>query len=235
MADQANLKYTGGTITLEVLAVHGAAEPDRLSRFGKTHDMLDGSIIEQIIGARREITVDFNTMSTAQRRLVSAWWLDTTRTLQSVMTAMGTPTCPVLMEAGTNAPGTYHYKILPVDVVGYGPASTALDVTLHDAFLTSIVHWSSVPGARFYKLYRSFGAGAYQLFAYVYGTSYTDGDGSYTGLWAETPPVAAASIGVATEDTLEFQWEFETELNRMLTLNLRESNIYLKTALFPGS
>ena len=60
--DQAILKYnTSLTVTLDVLAVRGASEPDRVSKYpGLVFDFLDGSIAEQVKGGRREITRRFS-------------------------------------------------------------------------------------------------------------------------------------------------------------------------------
>jgi len=120
MADQASLYTTTRAITLDVLAVHGASEPDRLSKFGVTHELLDGSLAEQIAGGRREISIDFNTMSTLQRRQVVDWWLNPDREIRSLAGTLQNPDVELITGGALTQGETYYFKVSAVDVIGEG-------------------------------------------------------------------------------------------------------------------
>lgn len=231
MADQAKLVYATGDVTLQVLRVYGASEPDKLSKFpGIIHEMLDGSLSEQIAGGRREIKIDFQTMSAVERRKVVKWWLDSTRTIYCVMAKPGAPVNSVLA-SGTGLPvDTYKYRLVVVDVIGQSEASDELTVVVSDAdYGIAPITWTAVSDARMYKLYRKKGGDDEKLILYTMATSFTD---DYTAEEiAETHPTACSHIHVVTSNDLEFQWGFDTELNRLLTLELREASIF--TSDFP--
>jgi hypothetical protein len=89
--------------------------------------------------------------------------------------------------------------------------------------------WNAVTGARYYKIFRKNAdelAGAYGFLDYSLTNSYTDANA--VAEVAGTVPSANVSISVITEGTLEFEWGFDTELARMLSLPLREATIFLK-------
>jgi len=235
MADQASLYTATRAISLDVLAVHGASEPDRLSKFGVTHELLDGSLAEQIAGSRREISIDFNMMSILQRRQVVDWWLDPNRELRSLAGTPGSPAVTLVVGGSLTQGETYYFKISAVDVIGESIASAEVNTGAVGATnKIASLSWAAVTGARCYKIYGKESAGAYQLLRYVLGTSDTIG-----GIWANeiykaaTPPVAASHIHVISMNELEYPWAFETELARMLTLELREASIFTAAAGFP--
>lgn len=234
MADQATLEWSGGSVTLNVLAVRGASEPDRVSRFGKLHTMLDGSIAEQILGGRREISIDFNVMTLAQRRNIVDWWLDDTadaRLLKTVMTVPQNLTKTVL-ENGYGLSGTRHYKVCAVDVIGRGEATAKVTASGMTAAKVTL-QWDAVAGARFYMVFRSLDDATYDLLDYTATTSYSDNAATAIKAAYTVPSGADEIIVVCPGDELEFQWGFETELNRLLSIDLSESTVFLKSAGFP--
>ena len=238
MADQARL-YSADLpypdyVDLDILAVRGASEPDSLTRFpGIIHEYLDGSLSEQIAGGRRNITIDFAIMTAAQRRKVVLWWLDPDRTVRSKLTA---PTGLSASNAnGGSLPlGTYHYKICGIDVIGHSAASSSANADSEATNNKINLAWTAVTGARRYKIYRSDDGGSnYDLLDYTESNSYTD-DGSVTALAENVVvPSSASEISVVTTNELEFQWLDNTELHRMLTLELREDSIFTQAQQFP--
>jgi hypothetical protein len=65
------------------------------------------------------------------------------------------------------------------------------------------------------------------LLDYTTELSYIDaGTVGLRDLGAGDPPIAKSSISVITSNELEFQWANETELARLLTLELREASIF---------
>jgi hypothetical protein len=225
------------TFNLDVLAVHGASEPDHISKFpGIVHEFLDGSLAEQIAGGRRNISMDFQVMTSANMRRVVLWWLDPLRTIK---TLVGTPGSTTVNShaGGSLANGTYYYEIRAIDVIG-GGITTALgsNDTAGGGDQEMNISWAAVTGARSYAIYRKKDAGHWFLLDYAIGVSYTD-DGTATPLkdlgGAVNPPSAVDSISVITTNDLEFKWMFDTELARMLSLELREASIFTATQQFP--
>lgn len=234
MADQAILEWTGGSVTLDVLAVRGTAEPDRVSRFGKLHPMLDGSMAEQILGGRREISIDFNVMTIAQRRQVVDWWLDDTFEGRRLKSVVGTPQNLAADTSTSGAlTGTFHYKISAVDVIGRGVACAKVSPNVTDKRIG--LSWDAVSGARYYVIFRSDdGEATYDLLDYSIVNSYTDNGATALETDVTVPADTDEIIVVCPGDELEFQWGFETELNRMLSIDLSESTVFLKADGFPG-
>ena len=234
MADQASLYTATRAITLDVLAVHGASEPDRLSKFGVTHELLDGSLAEQIVGGRREISIDFKTMTILQRRQVVDWWLDPDRELRSLA---GTPgTFVAASNTGGSLTAALHtYTVCAIDVIGNSIAATTDADTTSGADLQMDLSWAAVTGARCYKIFRKIAAGNWFVLDYTTGTTYTD-DGSvtaYKDMGTDDPPVATSHIHVISTNELEFRWDGESEIGRFLSLELREASIFTSAAKFP--
>ena len=229
--DQVQLKYnTSETETVGVLRVYGASEPDIVEKFGITHEMLDGSLLEQIAGGRRSPRIEFYIMTALQRRKLVEWWLDPDRLLVCVMTA---PT-GLSVQAGTGTmTGNRYYRVAAVDIVGQGIA--AASVSIVTAASGAVLAWAAVSGARRYKIYRSDDAEAtYDFLDYSETLAYTD-----TGVTAYKTDIATASLGAASTiavvspGTLEFQWGNDVELERFATMELRETSIFSRTAKFP--
>jgi hypothetical protein len=237
MADQASLYTATRAISLDVLAVHGASEPDRLSKFGVTHELLDGSLAEQIAGGRREISIDFQTMTVLQRRKVVDWWLDPDRELRSLAT-IGTVSVATGGAGGSLTGGvTYYYRVCAIDVIGHSERSNEVSREAgaggEEPNLQIRISWAAVSGARGYKIYRKVAVGGtYYLYDYTTDVTYLD-SGTVTAYRVETAPAAASHIHVISTNELEFTWAFETELARMLTLELREASIFTAAAGFP--
>jgi len=243
MADQAKLSYSSGalSVTLTVLSVKGAAEPETLSKFpGIIHNLLDGSLAEQNAGARQNPIIAFQVMTMLQRRQVVDWWLDTTRTLDSVITAPGTPTGSPY-SAGGYLNGNYKYKVAAIDNVGYsacGSQSNAISSGTTDGKIA--IDYTGVTNARGYKIFRSISPySVWNVVGYSEGLTFSDsGDALGIGaasvyLASVTPPTANSALAVVTANELEFEWAFETELARMLTMELQASSIFLTAAKFP--
>jgi hypothetical protein len=243
MADQAKLSYSSGTlfVTLDVLSVKGAAEPDKVSKFpGIIHELLDGSLAEQNAGARQNPIIAFQTMTILQRRQVVDWWLDTTRTLDSVIAAPGKPAGA---DAGASGylDGSYKYKIVAIDNVGYSACGTISEIiTSTGADRKIAISYTGSTNGRGYKIFRSIDPyTVWNVVGYSEGLTFTDtGDALSVGaasvyLAAVTPPSANSALSVVTANELEFEWAFETELARMLTMELRASSIFLTAAKFP--
>jgi hypothetical protein len=237
MADQASLYTTTRAITLDVLAVHGASEPDHVSKFGVTHEMLDGSLAEQIAGGRRDMSIDFHVMTALQRRQVVDWWLDPARELRSLAT-IGTVTIATGGAGGSLTGGTtYYYRVCAIDVIGHSALSNEVSREAgaggEEPNLQIRISWTAVAGARGYKVYRKAAVGGtYYLYDYTTDVTYLD-SGTITAYRVETAPAAASHIHVITTNELEFTWGFETELNRLLHLELREASIFTAAAGFP--
>ena len=237
MPDIAQLKYqTSKTVNLDLLAVHGASEPDHVSKFpGITHEFLDGSLAEQIAGGRRNINIDFQVMTAINRRKIVDWWLDPLRQIVCLAAAPGSPQVSLINGGSLQAGSTYLFKISAVDAVGESAASTQVTTGVVGATdKTASLSWAAVTNARCYKIYGKEDAGAWQLLRYVLTTSDTIG-----GIWADEifktiDPLSSASvISVMTTNELEFTWAFETELARILSLELREASIFLSASGFP--
>jgi len=244
MADQAKLSYSSGTlsVTLTVLSVKGAAEPETLSKFpGIIHNLLNGSLAEQNSGARQNPIIAFQVMTMLQRRQVVDWWLDTTRTLDSLVAApAGAPTGA---DAGASGylDGSYKYYVSAIDNVGFsakGTISSVITSTGADRKIT--ISYAASTNARGYKIFRSIDPyNVWNVVGYSEGLTFTDtGDalGSEAAsvyLAAVTPPSANSALSVVTANELEFSWAFETELARMLTMELQASSIFLTAAKFP--
>lgn len=239
MPDQVQLKYqTSKTVTLDILAVRGAAEPDSVSLFPAVlHEMLDGSLAQQIAGGRRNVEVSFQVMSGADRRKVVDWWLDPDRQIVCLASAP-TITANTPIVGGSLTQGVvYYYKVCTIDMVGHSTASNESSQEAgpggSETNRTIPVTWPTVANARSYKIYRKAGVGGtYKLLDYTPTNSYTD-NGSVTPLRDENPPASASTINVVTEESLEFMWGHGTELARLLTLRLRERTIFLSTDGFP--
>jgi hypothetical protein len=233
MADQAQLHttlITGHVFTLDVLKVYGASEPDKVSKFGVTHEMLDGSITEQIAGGRRDMTIEFQVMSLLNRRNLVKWWLDPDRLLQSLIAAPTLEAITATSGGGMTNGVTYSYKVVAVDVIGHGPASNEVSVAISNPNNTVPLNWNAITTARYYKIYRKNAGelgGAYGFLDYSLTNSYTDANA--IAEIAGTVPSANASISVITEGELVFDWGHETELARMLTLPLRDASIFTAT------
>lgn len=235
MADTAQLKYnTSLTVNLDVLAVHGAAEPDHVSKFpGIVHEMLDGSLAEQIAGGRREMSIDFQVMTVLNRRKVVLWWLDPDRQIVCLAATPASPNSELIAGGSLVNGTTYYYKLVAVDVIGNSIASSEVSGTATVVYGSIRLTCTAVVNARCYKIYRKVSVGGtYQLFDYATTNSYTD-DGTVTALRNETPPTATSVISVITTNDLEFAWAYETELARMLHLELREASIFLSASGFP--
>ena len=243
MADQAKLSYASGTlsVTLTVLSVKGAAEPDSLSKFpGIVHELLDGSLAEQNVGARQNPVIAFQTMTIIQRRQVVDWWLDTTRTLDSVVAApAGAPTGA--SAASGELDGDYKYYVSAIDNVGYSAKGTISGVISSGGADRRItLSYAASTNARGYKIFRSIDPyNVWNVVGYSEGTTFIDtGDALGSGaasvyLAAVTPPAANSALAVVTAGELSFDWANETELARMLTMELRASSIFLKASKFP--
>jgi len=230
MADQASLYTTKlaspYVFTLDVLKVYGASEPDKLEKFGVTHEMLDGSLSEQIAGGRRDITIEFQVMSLLNRRKVVKWFLDPDRKLQSLA---GTPgNFNAVKATGTGLTAALHtYTVCAVDVIGHSIAATEDSDTTSGSDLRMALSWNAVTDARYYQIYRKIAAGNWFLLDYTTSLTYTDaGTVGLRDMGAGLPPIATSSISVISSNELEFPWAFETELARMLTLELRDASIF---------
>ena len=241
MADQVQLYTTSlpspYVFTLDVLKVYGASEPDRVTKFpGIVHEMLDGTIAEQIAGGRRDITIDFNVMSAANRRKVVKWWLDPDRKINCLATIADALTVSQYTGGGL-ANDDWYYQVTAIDTIGHSIANTTAQLdTSEGSKHTMQLAWTASANARLYGIYRKQGAGGtWYLIDYSVTNSYDD-DGSITDALAvrqEDPPSAVSSISVIATNELEFSWAHETELARMLTLELREASIFTPTAGFP--
>jgi len=227
--DQALLRYnTSLTVTLDVLAVRGAAEPDKVSKFPNlVFEFLDGSIAEQVKAGRREITIQFHVMTAAQRRQVVAWWLDPLRTIESTLTKASEPTATL---SGTGLTGTYRYKIVAIDVIGQSEASDYLEISPSDQAVN--LAWAGSTGARMYKILRSDDGGTtYDLKDYTTGLAYTDD--STAVIWEDIAvPAGADAINLIVPGDLEFQWD-GTELVRLLEVTGRDATVFPRTSPFP--
>jgi hypothetical protein len=231
--EQIQLKYnTSSTVNLDVLAVRGAAEPDQVSKFGVTHEFLNGFISEQLLGGRREISIDFQVMTPKNRRQVVDWYLDESR--QLVCLASAPTVTPTLASGGSLTNGTtYYYKVCTIDVLGHSAASSEVSETASNPNLTINLAWAAVSNARCYKIYRKAAVGGtYYIYDYTTTNSYSD-TGTATALRAETAPTTATAISVIVPDMLGFSWAEGTELARMLSISVRESSIFTSSAGFP--
>jgi hypothetical protein len=229
--DQAQLKYqTSLTVNLDVLKVYGIAEPDHLEKSGLVHEMMNGTISEQIAGSRRCPKIDFQVMTALNRRKVVDWWLDPNRLIVCLATAPGKPTCTPTGAGTLN--GDFKYKISTVDMIGESACGTASDAVTLGVQGCDLAWTNATSPFRYYKIYRSISPySVWDLVDYSLVNSYSDPNNTYRA--AVTPPAAATQIAVITTNTLEFQWGYETELARMLTLELREASIFLPSAGFP--
>lgn len=236
--DQAILKYnTSLTVTLDVLAVRGASEPDKVSKFpGLTFNFLDGSIAEQVKGGRREISLQFQVMTAAQRRQIVLWWLDPDRIIKTTMTQ---PTGEnVTLESGGSLTegSTYQYRVSAIDVIGEGQATAAQSTgAIGASNKTASFEWNAVTGARRYKVYRRKDSDPWQVMTYVeQGATMAYNDaGTGTAIVDQDPPDAADEINLIVPDDLEFEWGYGTELVRLLTINGRDAVIFASEDGFP--
>jgi len=234
---QVKLTYTpiGGAstdLTIDVIAVHGAAEPDALELFpGVKHSFLDGSLSEQIAGGRRNIEVDFGPkVSAANRRNLVNFWLSSTKTLTCVCATPGTPTGASAGPSGAlvNA-SVYLYKVTDIDAIGESVASAQLSWTVSDADHNGVtLSWTGSANRRCSKIYRKKDAGAWKLLDYTTALTYTDmGALAEASLIAATPPVAASTISVVNASgQFSITWLNETELGRSVKLPLSEAAIF---------
>jgi len=233
MADQAKLTYASGasSMTLDVLAVRGAAEPDSVQKFpGIIHEYLDGSLSEQNAGARQTIVVDFHLMTMLNRRKLVDWWLDTTRTIQSMVAAPGQPSKSGSASGSLN--GSYKYKIVAVDNVGYSACGTVSGVITLAVEGCPLV-WTASARARGYKIYRSIDPyTTWDLVDYSEINSYTD-TGASVYKSDVTPPASASDFAVVVQNELEFRWGNETELERFATLEMKIPSIFTASDKFP--
>jgi len=239
MADQARL-YSADLpspnyVDLDVLAVRGASEPDSVSKFpGIIHEYLDGSLSEQIVGGRRNIQIDFAIITAAQRRKAALWWLDPDRQLRSTLSKPATPSGVV--GSGGTLNGTYKFRICAIDTVNHSEVSDASGATTPGVQAVTL-SWTASSGARRYKVFRSHDADYdfWDLIDYSETNSYVD-----TGSTPLKANIATADLPGSTEhihviatNELEFQWLDNTELHRMLTLELREDSIFTQAQQFP--
>ena len=229
--DNVQLKYnTSLTETVGVLRVFGASEPDIVEKFGITHDMLDGSLLEQIAGGRRSPRIEFYIMTALQRRKLVEWWLDPDRLLVCVM---GLPTMLTVGSGSGTLTGTFYYRVSAVDIIGEGAACASASAI----YVASggILSWVAVSGARRYKVYRSDDAEAtYDFLDYVETPGYTDtGITAYKTDIATASLAAASTIAVVSPGTLVFDWGNDVELERFCTMELRETSIFTRANKFP--
>lgn len=228
--DQAILKYnTSLTVLLNVLAVRGASEPDRVSKFPQLmFNFLDGSIAEQVKGGRREISIQFQTMSAADRRKCVLWWLDPNRLLVCALSKCATPSASLIPGSLT---GTFRYRIVAIDPVGFSEASDYVEqVTDTDGVQLT---WTGQGAARQYKILRSDDGGTtWDLKDYTSETTYDD---KTTDVLLEDVgyPTGASEINMIVPDDLEFEWGYGTELVRLLTINGRDAVIFKREDGFP--
>lgn len=236
---QAKLSYSSGSLslTVNVLSVKGAAEPDNLVKFpGIIHELLDGSLSEQNVGARQNVEIRFSVMTMLQRRQLVDWWLDTTRTVDSVVSAPGAATST---GSGTGIlDGDYKYYIVSIDNVGFSAKGTISDV-LSAAVSSIALTWTAVTNARGYKIFRSIDPySTWDVVGYSETNTFEDtGDTLGTGgasvyLADVTPPAAASALSVVCENELVFEFGHETELERLCTMSLRAGSIFLTAAKF---
>ena len=241
MADQARL-YSANLVTpyyvdLDVLSVRGSSEPDSISKFpGIVHEMLDGSLSEQIAGGRRNIVVEFQTMTAAQRRKVILWWLDPARQIRTTNVAdPGVTGLNVTGSAGGSLTNgvAYYYRVAALDTIGESIGSEPDDATASGANLSMSLAWGAVTGARRYKIYRKIAVGGtYYLHDYSETNSYID-DGSQTSVKVASALATESRISVISSNELSYEWAHETEIARILTLEVREASIFLSASGFP--
>jgi hypothetical protein len=238
--DYIRLQYqTSKTIDAVVLNVHGASEPDHLTKFpGLVHEMLDGSLSDQNAGSRREITVGFQTMTAAKRRQLADWWIDEDACLVCLMTA---PTqSDIALVSGTLVEtSTYYYKIRAIDMLGGGATSNEKNTGVLAADQGASLTWTAIDGARMYAVYRKKDAENWFLIDYAMANSYVDvgtiiDATAVKDTGSSTLSLTASVIHVLTPQELVFTWAYDTELNRMIeALELREKTIFLKADGFP--
>lgn len=241
---QAKLSYSSGSLslTVNVLSVKGAAEPDNLTKFpGIIHELLDGSLSEQNVGARQNVEIRFSVMTMLQRRQLVDWWLDTTRTVDSVVSApAGAPTGVGAVGGYLN--GNYKYYVSAIDNVGFSAKGTISDVIATggaDAKIT--LSYAASTNARGYKIFRSRESdyNTWDVVGYSESTTFVDTGDTLGSIAASvyladvTPPAAASALSVVCENELVFEFGHETELERLCTMSLRAGSIFLTAAKFP--
>jgi hypothetical protein len=234
--NQVRLTYTpiGGSSTdldIDVIAVHGAAEPDALELFpGIKHAFLDGSLSEQIAGARRNIEIDFGPkVSAANRRNLVNFWLSASKTLTCLCATPGGFSIIMLGDQGSlDASIVYYYKITAIDAIGESIASTEQTATTNTTDKAARLSWTAVANARCYKIYRKRSTGSYKLLDYTTGTLYNDmGTASESGLVVATPPAGSSTISVVNgAGQFSVAWLGDTELGRDVKMPLVESSIF---------
>ena len=240
--DYAKLVYGASSVTLQVLKVYGLSEPDRVSKFhGIVHEMLDGTLAEQVAGGRRNIKIDFQTMTPAQRRKVVKWWLNTPQVVESVMTQLTIGVGAAEPGGSLPASKTIRYSARALDVIGGGQCATPANSGTTGSDNTVPVTITAISGARQYAIYRRNVTDGGNWLLIDYTTSLQDrDDGSITDADAVQDlgstsdailPAAADSINMIVPDDLVFQWGSDTELNRLLTIDGREASIF--TTDFP--
>jgi hypothetical protein len=241
MSQQVQLTYTpiGGSstnLTIDVIAVHGAAEPDSLELFpGLKHAFLDGSLSEQIAGARRNIEIDFGPkVSAANRRNLSNFWLSASKTLTCLCaTPTGLTVVTNVLGGYLTVGSVYDYRVVAIDAIGNSIASTNHSATPNDVYCTAGLTWDATPNARSYVIYRKKDSGSWKLRDYSSVNSYLDpgigtGDGE-SSLITQTYPVATSTISVVNGSAqFSINWLGDTELGRNVKMPLVESSIFTK-------
>lgn len=244
MADQAQLKYnTSLTVNLDVLAVHGAAEPDRVSKFpGIVHEMLDGSLAEQIAGGRREISIAFQVMSSLNLRKALLWWMDSDPQVLTIVGQPGNFTSALSAGGALLAEKKYNYGVRAIDVIGGGIVTGANTKTTTAQNKTITLGWDAVTNTRCYAIYRQNETDAlhWLIIDYTSDLTYVDAGAITDALAIKDlghgidPPAAGDHIHVITPPEYILDWMYGTELARMLTFEkLRERSIFTATEQFP--
>lgn len=231
----------GSTVDLTVLSVKGAAEPDHLTKFpGLIHEMLDGSLSSQNAGSRRNIEIQFQVMTSANLRKAVDWWAADDA---QIICLAGRPTLdfPSLVTGGSLLTfKQYDYQIRAIDTIGGGVSSFTGSCTTDGSSRSIKNDWGAIANTRCYAIYRQnvTDGGHWFLIDYTTDITYTD-TGVITDalairdLGVSVPPSAASTINVVTEGDYILDWTNDTELGRILTVNVRETSIFLKASGFP--
>jgi hypothetical protein len=247
MADQVRLYSTDlpapDYVDVDVLKVYGASQPDHIEKFGVTHEMLDGSLSEQIAGGRRCPKIDFHSLSDTNIRKAATWWLDPDRQMRCLA---GTPgNFSAVGSSGGSLTNVLHtYSVAAIDAVGNGAAATVDSDTPPGSGKMTLT-WDAVANARCYKIYRKIAGiagGTWWVLDYTRNTSYVDTgaiDGATVEAWKDLAstndnilPTSGTTISVISSNEFVLEWAFDTELGRLLTLELREASIFTRANKF---
>ena len=249
MADQVRLYSTDlpapDYVDVDVLKVYGASQPDYVEKFGVTHEILDGSLAEQIAGSRRCPKIDFQNMTDTNIRKAVTWWLDPDRKLQCLAGNPGNSLSATDAAGGALTNVLHTYSVSAIDAVGNGAAATVKTATPPASGKVTLV-WDAVTNARCYKVYRKIAGiagGTWWVLDYTRDTTYVDTgaiDGVTVEAWKDLGssnnnilPTQGTTISVITPNEFVLEWAFDTELGRLLTLELREASIFTRANKFP--